>query len=150
MNAWPILDGVLRAPGIIPTDPPTLEAAARGDAHSLRSFANAAYRLVEANENDPDIAVIAYAEALTFARLAAALGEHRDRETLMFLLSRFAGWQQDHGRDDLGTRFEAASLNVASDLADDGREDMAEMVSRAGGVLSPETFEEAKRQREHP
>ena len=145
----PILDSVLRAAGIIPTDPPSLKAAAQGNAHSLRSYANAAYGLVDVYGDDPDVVAVAYVEAITFARLAAALGEDRDREALLFLLSRFAGWQQQRGRHDLAIRFEAASLNVASDLADDGREDMAEMVSRAGDLLSPETFQEAKRQREH-
>lgn len=148
MNVWPTVEGVLRTQGIIAGEQPTIGKAAIGDLESLRHMADAAYYLIGANEADPDIAMIAFVEAITFARLAAAHGEERDRETLMFLLSKFAERQQERGRRDLSIRFEAASLNIASDMADEGREDMAEMVSRAGSELPPEIFEEAKRQRE--
>lgn len=124
-----------------------LSRAATGDLASLRTTASQAYDAFLAYSEDTEIAAIALTEAVTFARLAATHGHERDSEVLMFLLCKFADWHREMGRDDIGTRMEAAGLNLASEMADAGREDMAEMVARAGDVLSAATFAEAQRQR---
>ncbi|WP_237487344.1 hypothetical protein [Parapontixanthobacter aurantiacus] len=107
-----------------------------------------AWETVNQNEHDPALRVIGFVEALTFARMAALQGEQRDAEVFVFLLSQFAAFQNEQGRSDIGTRFEAAALNAANILADEGNEAMADMIARSGDTLDPAIFAEARRQRE--
>jgi hypothetical protein len=133
-----------------PFDPnSTLLLAAVGDLGAQRAMAAKAYDdfLRAVDNEDDDIAAIALTECTTFARMAALQGTTRDCEILVFALGKFGQWQNNRGRTDIGHRLDAAGLIVADDLADNGHEAMAEMVANAG-LLSAETLEEAKRQRE--
>ena len=132
-----------------PPDPAeALRLAATGDLMALRFMAGKAYDGFVAFSADEDVSAMALSEALTFARIAATQGHEHDSEVLVFLYCKAADWHTERGRQDIGTRFEAAGLNLASALADAGREDFAEMITIAGEVLSAETFAEAKRQRQ--
>lgn len=65
----------------------TLERAASGDVTALRALACKAYDELQAGASDDAIAVIAWAETITYARLAAAHGHPRDSEVLVYLLA---------------------------------------------------------------
>lgn len=124
-----------------------LQRAATGDVGALRDLARNSYSELERHGDDDAIAVIAWAETITYARLAAAHGEARDNEVLVFLLAKFADWQRDWGRKSIATRLEAAGLNLASDLADAGDDGFADMIERAAELLNADTIAEAARQR---
>lgn len=124
-----------------------LQRAANGDVAALRDLACNAYNELEAHGEDDAIAVVAWAETITCARLAAAHGHARDSEVLVFLLARFAEWQRERGRNDIATKLEAAGLNLASDLADAGDNEFADMIERAADLLNADTIAEAARQR---
>ncbi len=118
-----------------------------GEREALIQLAGASWDI--ARDSDDKIAVIiGFVEALTFTRLACAHGEKPDRETLLFLLSQFARHLDRMDRSDLGVRFEAAALNIAGELADEGDEAMADMIVRAGAILPSAVFTEAQRQKE--
>ena len=134
---------------VMPFDPvATPKLAATGNVAAQRAMACHAWDTVNQNVHDPALRVIGLIEALTFARMAALQGEQRDAEVFVFLLSQFASFENEQGRSDIGTRFEAMALNAANILADEGNEAMADMIARSGDTLSPEIFAEAQRQRE--
>lgn len=121
--------------------------AAAGDLVAFRALASMALEVIVISD-DQTVQAIGYAEAITFARLAAHQGNHADRHFLLSLLCDFGKFHQNGGRGDICTRLEAAGLLVAEGLANDGDEAMADMIVKAGEVLSAETFVEVKRQRE--
>lgn len=96
---------------------------------------------------NPGLELSALFHALSFARVAARRGSRDDLEALLFLLWQTGGWFADHGENEFGTQFDAAALNLASDLADRGCEAMGEMVSVAAPSLPAATLTEARRQR---
>lgn len=124
-----------------------LQLGGKGDIAALRDLACQSYDALQAYSADDDIAVIAWVEAVTYARLAATHGYPRDSEVLVFLMAKFADWQRDRGRDDIANSFEAAGLNVAGQLADAGDESFADMIAKAADVLPSEIIAEASRQR---
>ena len=125
-----------------------LVIAAHGDGEALRALANSAYEAMKTWRDDPILAAFAFSEAIAYARLAEAQGEPRDSEILVFLYASLSEWLAEIGRNELSRNIEAKALNLASDLADDGNEAMADMIARSAEALSPETFREAKRQKE--
>lgn len=126
--------------------PAALDAAARGDLDALRALTDHSY--CSALESEGWLAVMVLAEAITFARLAAAHGDRQDNVNLVFLLSAAAERMQQMGDIDLGNCLEAHSLVVAEEMAEAGDDEMAGVVIRASDKLSAEVFQEAKRQRE--
>lgn len=111
---------------------PPLVRAAFGDLGALREMAGAAYAAV----CEPDAsAALCYMEAITFARIASAQGESEDARTLMFLLSTFASFWRAGGDTELETHFEGQALHLAETIADDGDDEVADMVVATAHLL---------------
>jgi len=124
----------------------TLLLAGVGDLPALRHLARRCRQLADRTE-DEDARAVAYVEGMTFSRLAASQGDPLDYHLYFDLLTQYAQWQAKRGRRDLSARFEGLALNVAEALAENGDEQMADLIVKAGDVLPAEVFTEAKRQR---
>lgn len=124
----------------IPGDVVTL--AAVGDLESLRLLAEHSYWGI--GTADPALVPAFYSEAISFARLASAIGERIDRVNLMFLLSDFAGWWDRNGRPDLAIGYEGQALAFAEAMAEDGDQEVGNMVVLAGDRLPVEVFDAAR------
>jgi len=120
--------------------------AAAGDLASTRELADEAYR--RRLDNNPMIAAMAWTEAITFARLAAARGQSEDQTSLVYLLSSFASWLGAQGQVALATTFEGQALALAEVMAESGCDEMADMIAGSGHRLPAAVFEEARRFRD--
>jgi hypothetical protein len=112
------------------TEPPEplLVRASWGDIDALREISDAAYQAIGL----PGVAKpLAFMEAITFARLAAAQGDGNDARVLMYLLSQFAAFWRDNDNVELAIQFEADALLLAEAMADEGDEEVGDMVVAA-------------------
>lgn len=119
---------------------PSIIRAGFGDLPALRELASAAYLNARADVPAPDLA---YMEAITYQRLAAAHGGNADQRTLLFLLADFARVWRENGNIDLATRFDAEALMLAERLAEEGDEEVGQMVVAAAPALPSAAFREA-------
>lgn len=126
-------------------EPSLPERASRGDLEALRVMSNAAY--VAATSGGEGTA-LAYMEAITLGRLAAAHGCIEDCRAVVYLLSTFAGFLQQSGCDTLAVHYEAQALHLAEALAIDGDDEMANMVVAAADKIPPAVYDEVRSIRE--
>lgn len=122
----------------------TIAEAGQGDLAALRDLAEASFKAALLNTGK--FACIAYAEAVSFMRLAAAQGGHTDQLDLIFMLQQFAVRLGSWGETRLEMIFNAQALMVADHLADAGDEVGAEIVLQIGKDMDAEVFAEARRQ----
>lgn len=131
------LSAALRTPSS-----PTRDAAS-GDVNALRALAEDAYeRGIQADGLTRLILII---EALTFSRLAGvASGQDDDLERVVFLYGAAAVGCRELGDLEAGDEREAIGVALANAAADDGNEDMAQLLVRSGSLLSPKVIQQAQ------
>lgn len=123
-----------------------LLGAADGDVDDLRSMVAASYNL--AVERRGASCIAALGEALSFARLAAVNGTPEDMRVIVFLYGQIAAECRRAGDVGAADRYEGQGFLLAEMLAEDGNEEMADMVVLAAPAVSPGAHREAKRLRE--
>lgn len=123
-----------------------LSGAAGGDLACQRALADEAYQT--ARQGGP-FAPHAYLEAITFARLAAMHGELRDQTVIVFLMAEFAGWLAAGSGEELAlsTYWGGQALHVAEAFAEDGNDELADMVASGCQELPRAAHEAALRMR---
>lgn len=122
----------------------TITEAGQGDLAALRDLAESSFTAAVLNTDT--FACIAYTEAVSFMRLAAAQGVRSDVLYLIFMLQQFAARLGAWGETRLATIFNAQALIVAENLANSGDEVGADIVLNIGKDMGAEVFAEARRQ----
>lgn len=135
MSAAPTLGDILAMALSAMPEPepePLILRASYGDLDALREMAaNARGTIDGVGVSAP----LAYMEAITLQRLVAAQGDPDDVRALVVLLSSFASFWRGQGHPDLDTYFEAQALNHAESLAEDGDDEVADIVVAAADDL---------------
>lgn len=140
-----ILSRALASADEAPLQSPLLGAAV-GDVDDLRSMRAVAYQ--SSRERRGAGVIAGLAEALSFARMAAVNGDWRDMRVVVFLYGQIAAECRRAGDADAGDAYEAQGYLLAEMMAEDGDEEMADMVVSAAHAVTPAAHMEAKRLRE--
>lgn len=117
--------------------------AANGDGDDLRSLAAVAYEPGARRLTGGRIA--AFAEALSFTRLAAVGGTQKDLQAVIFLCGRIAEECRNTGDLAAGDAYDARGFLLAELMAQAGDEAMAAMVAGAGAAVTASAHCEARR-----
>lgn len=110
------------------------EQAASGSCEAFNRIAAAHY---ENAGKGFEPAIIALARAVEFARLAAMSGGRRELITFLFLLEEHAHAMRDVGLDALANLTQGQAFAVAEHAANDGDQEIADMLVRGAGEVEP-------------
>lgn len=124
------------------TEADLLGLACYGDVVCLRELS---FRSRAAVPHVGEQAPLAFLEAITYGRLAAAQGEMADLRHLLLLLSDFGDYWQSQQRGDLAVSYHGQALLLAEALADQGDEQSATLIANSADPLPPSVIFEAQR-----
>ena len=110
------------------------ERAANGDAEAFSIIAAAHYKRAE---DGAEPAIIALARAVEFGRLAAIRGGRRERVTFLYLLEEHSHALRDAGMDALGDIAQGEAFALAEHMANDGDEEVGNMLVKGAGEVEP-------------
>lgn len=123
------------------------ELAAFGDA---RGFAELAGLHYQRGVNGAEPAIVAFARAVDYARLAAmSRGERQDWISFLFLLERNAAALRDAGLGQLADLASGESVAIAELMAEEGDDEIGDMIAASAGSLTPTSLTVARELREH-
>lgn len=124
------------------------DRAARGDHHALAELAGLHYNnAVTGAEPAP----MALAQAIAFARLAAVHteGTRADLLALLFLLDQQSEVLRAVGLTDLADREHGQAVCIAEGMAEDGDQEIADMIVSTAASLTPQSLNIAREMRTH-
>ena len=110
------------------------DRAADGDGEAFSTIAAAHYKRAE---DGTEPAIIALARAVEYGRLAAIKGGRRERVTLLYLLEEHSHSLRDAGMDALGDIAQGEAFALAEHMANDGDEEVGNMLVRRAGEVEP-------------
>ena len=110
------------------------ERAAGGDWHAFSTLAAAHYKRSQQGLEPQEIAL---ARAVEYGRLAAIKGGRRERVTLLYLLEEHSHALRDAGMDALGDIAQGEAFALAEHMANDGDEEIGNMLVKGAGKVEP-------------
>jgi hypothetical protein len=123
------------------------ELASRGDA---RGFAELAGLHHQRGLAGAEPAIIAYARAVDYARLAAAArGDRQDWLAFLYLLEQHALALREAGLGDLADMANGEAVAIAEFMAEDGDDEIADMLASTADNLTPKALTVARELRDH-
>lgn len=116
--------------------------AARGDGEAFAALAASHY---QRGVSGIEPAIIAYARAAEYARLAAmSRGSRHDWMSFLYLLDQHAELLRTAGLTTLADAAQGEAVALAEYMADDGDEEMSQLVAASADGLTPEVLNIAR------
>jgi NAD(P)H-dependent flavin oxidoreductase YrpB (nitropropane dioxygenase family) len=131
------------AAALAPLPEPPINRAARGERSALVELGRAAYR--DGLNAEGSARLVTLSQALAFFRLAMLHGVPADAHATVSVLGEIAASCRCLGDMEAGDLFEGQGVSLAELLAEDGDQEMADLIASNASQVTAGAFREAKR-----
>lgn len=139
----PLTLGEILGQVLAPRPKPVVERAAEGDGYALSQFARGAYADAIKATGAERVALLG--QAVAFGRLAMVHGDPADAHATVSILGELAAACRSLGAAVAGDQYEGQGVLLAELLAEDGDDEMADLIAANASQVTAGAFQEARR-----